>query len=211
MAVVVGDILQLSFRGTQAGQRIMMVRTYRCSIAAPNTTYTEDMGGVVAKISAGALGGMRGRYLSLLPTAYTLNEIRAQVISPVRRVQYSVLQVGQLGTNGGVGNVTNLAAVITMRTALAGRDQVANAHIGPIPSDISSAGSLDATYRLTMSDLKDIFLQVITPDGFDVASWTPCIYHSKAVLPAPRYNDIASAIVQTTTRTMRRRTVGRGE
>lgn len=212
MAVLLNDIAQLSLRGVIAGQRIIMVRTYRCSApSAGTTTYTEDMQALIAKVSADSLGGIRGRYLSLLPTAFSLSEIRAQVIYPTRRVLVSVTQTGQNGSNEGSGNVTNLAGVITFRTALSGRKQISNVHVGPIPPDAISAGSLDAAYRLPMTELKDLLTAVLTPTGFDVASWTPCVYHRAAVAPAPRYDDILTGVVQTTARVMRRRTVGVGE
>lgn len=212
MAVTLNDIVQLSMRGVIAGQRIIMVRTYRCSApSSSTTTYTEDMQALIAKVSSDALGGIRGRYLSLLPTAFTLSDIRAQVIYPTRRVLVSTTQTGQNGSNEGSGNVTNLAGVITFRTALSGRKQVSNVHIGPIPSDVISAGSLDAAYRLPMTELKDLLVAVLTPTGFDVASWTPCIYHRTGATPALRSDDILTGVVQTTARVMRRRTVGVGE
>lgn len=212
MAAAIGDIMQLSYRGTVAGQRIIMTRFYRCTAPSdPGNTYQDDMQGVIIEATKVAAGSISQTYLACLPSSYTLNEVRAQIVKPVRYVTVGVFQTAKVGTNTGSGNVTNLAGVITFRTGLAGRKQVSNVHIGPVPSDAPSAGVLEAAYRLVLDNLKGALLNILTPSGFDVGSWTPCIWHRKVPGPAISYDYIQSGVVQQTARTMSRRTVGRGE
>ena len=210
MAVAVNDIVLLSFRGTQAGQRIIFTHTYRVVTAGDGAgSYPLDMSEFIVAVSAA--GNLRQKYLACLTSAYTLNEIRAQVVAPTRRVFVSVAQIGQVGTYDGTGNVTNLSAAITLRTLLAGRKQTSTKKIGPIASDASSAGLLDALLRTPLDALKTQMIADVVPSGFDVPGYRPVVYHRDGTTAPTRSDDIVTGVVQLQTRTMSRRTVGRGE
>lgn len=216
MAIGVNDVVAVTFRGTCFAQRIMFTRTYRCTeIGAPIRTTVEELNAIINSQSAlVAAGGndIIDAYLACMSTNYTLNVIRAQVISPVRSAYFDQA-TAQVGNGAGPSTTANIAGVITARGALAGRQFVSNSHIGPIPTEASAAGLLTNPFKLQMESLafcmQLAFRTGIAPAGNE---YEPVIFHYRKPPRPPLAPDrIEDTTVQTTTRVMRRRTVGVGE
>jgi len=149
-------------------------------------------------------------YLACLPSQYELDSIRGQIIAPNRRV-YSETLRGVPGTHLDTLETANLASVITLRTAFAGRNQVGNKHIGPIPSSgaVMTLGELTGAYKTLLTTLAGALMASIVPAGIAAVA-RPCIYHPDGAVP-PNTDWVESAIVGETVRVMRRRTVRLGE
>lgn len=102
----------------------------------------------------------------------------------------------------------NVAAVLTIRTQKAGRNQVSNKHIGPLPSDGYDIGRVSPTLLTPLEILADNLRTALgTPDG---GIYQPVIYHKSGGGPGDNVDVLHSAVVQQQIRTMSRRTVGRG-
>jgi len=208
----VGNIYQVTFKGTYNAQRILLVHTYR--VAAVDALVTDEQAAtvIINGVRDGAGGGdlIETKYLACLPAEYELESIRAQQIAPNRFVYHEQLR-NTPGTHAEVGETGNLAGVITLRTERAGRDQVSNRHIGPIPSTgtVQVLGELTGAYKTLLSTLATALLQswsFITPD----ITFNPVIYHKSDAVP-PLFDKLTTAIIGDTVRTMRRRTVRLGE
>lgn len=213
MAVELGDVMFLSWRGRYAGQRIVLTHTLQNVIRPSNTrTPAQVMGSILQKVNPAIMGSViTNAYLAALPEQYTLEEIRAQLVFPTRYRWQSLNTAGFSGTNPNSANSGQLAGVLTFWTALSGRSQVANKHIGPLPDALSGNGVLTAgalatllTLRATLAEPIDM---ITTLDGV----WQPGIWHSRAKDGQPTFDQWISSTTQTTTRVMRRRTVGVGE
>lgn len=208
---LVGDILQLTFLGRYAGQRIMLTHHYRLDAVTAFTDASLVQLGLLDEVRAGAGGGnvIEGSYLACLPAQYTLEKIRAQTIALQRLVPTEVAR-NVNGTHGDDTETGNQAVVITLRTAVAGRSQVSNKHIGPIPQAVTvqDDGLLTVAYKTLATTLASN-LNVQINNVATGAVFSPVIYHRTG--DGPNYSKILSYLTQPNIRVMRRRTVGVGE
>lgn len=211
MDAAVGDQVILTAFGTWAGERIMMVRGYR--ITATNAGITTDLANatLIKYVRAGALGldAYESDYLACLPPQYTLDFWRSQIVRPVRTVPIDFLRAAP-GTHAEDTETGNQAAVITFRTAFSGRRHVSNVHIGPIPQGplTQDNGLVTAAYKSLLDTLATNMLNSFS-DLATGLTFEPSIFH-KPFGPL-LYDKITTQVVQNELRTMRRRTVGRGE
>jgi hypothetical protein len=184
----------------------MFTQTYKVVTAptgtAPNYSALAD---VITGVNVGGSGDLVTKYLACLPPQYTLDEIRAQWISPVRTAYRSGIPLLTIGQNAAAATVANDAAALTLRTTAPGRDQVATKHIGPVPDSVSSGGLLVNAYKNTLGDFGDAILQGIIAPGNGMALLA-CIWHR-----ATQTSDVVqSHVVGIQSRVQRRRTVGVG-
>lgn len=205
MGVALGDKVQLRFYGQCYSQRIIFGMDYLVTqAAAPGDTYVFNMTSLINDVDVGGVNTIVPEYLVCLNTDYTLLKITAQVVKPVR-LAYVAKNVAR-PASGGVGNVANDSACLTLRTPNSGRDQVANKHIGPIPDSVSISGRLDIAYKAVVAGLGDKLIVPIQPVALGPI-YAPVIYHR-----FPDTTDIiTSFIVGDQSRVQRRRTVGVGE
>lgn len=206
MAIFLGDICQITFRGSAFLQRIILSLHYRVSVVPPPDS--DPWAALATILGADGLSGaasVRSEYLKCLPSDYTLDAIRAQWINPIRSA-YRQVVYNTSGTYDGTANMSIDAAALTMRTVNSGRNQVATHHIGPVPTEEIDAGLLLNEYTLLISNLGVKMASLITvPDP--AMSLTPCIYHPTT----HTYTDIKEYIIGKQVRTMNRRTIGYGE
>jgi len=209
---VVGDVWQVSFRGEYNAQRIILTHTYR--VAALTGIIPDALAAqTILDAVRGGVGGndlIESKYLACLPAQYELLSIRAQNVKPNRRVYHEVVR-NQPGTHAEVGETGNVAAVITLRTAFAGRSQVSNRHIGPIPSTgtVQVLGALTGAYKTLLGTLATALLQSwanLVPD----ITFEPVILHPIDLVP-PVTDKVTTAIIGEQVRVMRRRTLRIGE
>lgn len=207
MALKNDDIIQITFRGLCFGQRIIMTRPYLVSGDFPvGTTFATDLDSICTAVAAGGVQDIMTPYLACLPAVYSLSEIRAQRVWPTRIAYRSIGFGGAVGTNAGAATVANDSACITLRTAFAGRKQVANMHIGPVPDTVSVAGLITAAYKVTLNVLGPKLVTSFVPVGSG-SLLVPVIFHR-----ATHDNDLVQQfILGDQSRVQRRRTVGVGE
>lgn len=207
MGLLTNDKVSIAYRGLCFGQRIILTHNYVVLGDFPVVnSVAQDLQLILNGIAAGGVNDIETPYLACLPPQYTLSEVRAQRILPVRSAYVSNGFVGVVGTNAGAATVANDAACVTMRTALAGRKQVANQHIGPVPDNVSVAGLITAAYKLTLTSLGTRLITSFVPpaSGSLVA---PIILHR----PGGTFDIINNFILGDQSRVQRRRTVGVGE
>lgn len=148
------------------------------------------------------LGTVGYRYKNLLPSNCTIYQIDTQVVWSYRSA-YVRGSYAQVGTYGAVASTDNLAATLTLRTNHAGRNQIANKHIGPLPDGSYSNGVLIAGYITLLSQLGTALLVTqVTSTGL---ACQPIVNHPAAGSD-PALTTSSSARVGT----MARRTVLRG-
>lgn len=200
------DIVQVNWFGSCFGQRIILDTTYLVLGNFPvGDSFFQDAQRIVNLVTAGGAIDVQTAYLAALPPQYSLEEIRVQKINGVRSAYFSNGFVATVGTNANAATVANDAACITLRTQKAGRNQVANKHIGPAPDAVSAAGLLVNAYKTVLTALggKLVISGIPVGSGSIIA---PTIYHRAAGT-----NDLVQQfLIGQQSRVQRRRTVGVG-
>lgn len=207
MALLSGDRILLSLRGTCFLQRIIMTQWYHVNADFPvPNTLTQDLQAILAAVAPAGPSDLATPYLALLSADYTLNEIRAQRIFPSRSAYEVNTLVGATGTFAGQCTVACDSAAITLHTPIAGRNQVSVKKVGPCPDGASAAGMITAPYRVLLQTLAVTMLTDILPGG-GLPSLTPIIQHPGGIF----FDRLTGLRIGTTSRVMNRRVVGRGE
>lgn len=206
----VGDMYEVTALGRCLNQRIMLTAHYWLAQINANVDENTVMQALLDDMAGGNNdpGHWETAYLNCLPTNYTLEGWRVQLIRPIR-MAYVWRQRDQLGKHSGTTEIPNLSACLTMRSRASGRRQVANRHIGPVPTDTMTVnnGRLSPTYKgflVTLGEKMIENVEIPIHGGILV----PIIPHPGNNL---QFDVIRSYIVQDTVRTMHRRTVGLGE
>lgn len=209
MAVAPNDLFLLQAFGTCFNQRIMLTHWYYVG-SVPGTAFeAQAANDLIDQVRAGGGGDQwETDYRNVLPPDYVLNEWRCQKVAPVRyRVQRQTRNVA--GLHADSTEATNQAATISFTTLLAGRDQIATKHIGPIPQGaaVQVNGEVNGAYKTLLGTLAFEMLQPIV-GPVTGAVFIPCIAHKT---PFGSFTQIVQHQEGDTLRTMRRRTVRVGE
>lgn len=204
-----GDLIQLTFVSRWNAQVIMLTTHYKCRTpptgSMPTSQALQGLIDYVDPADANSLGSM---YLGCLPENLTLREIWAQKIYPTREVKQSkaVSYTGNWPT--AEASTGNIGGVITLRTDKAGRSQVGNKHIGPLPQDAYSNGQISGAAILALDALGEALVGPL--NTVNTGQYDAVIYHRSGDGAAQKSDLIGTYVVQTTARVMRRRTVGLG-
>lgn len=209
MPINQGDLVQLTFVGRWEQQVIMLTHFLKCRTpptgSQPTSAALQDL---ITKVAPANIGELGSCYLDCLPDNYTLRIITAQKIYPAREVLQSQA-MSIVGTWPTAEALTgNNAGVITLRTDKAGRSQVSNKHIGPLPSDAMAIGNVTGAWNIKANVLGEALINPISPVA--PVAYDPIIYHKNGDGAVQKSDLIASYALQTTVRVMRRRTVGLG-
>jgi len=201
------DIFQVKFEGSFGNDDVQNVFYYAVtSVSGAAQSSQASFTALDAVLKAPA--GLANLMLLLSPTQYSLDNIRYQVIKPVRQVAYPI-QAGLNGLNTFDTLAGNVAFCLTKRGDRAGRKYISTTHvIGTTDPAIMAAGSLTGAAITLAENIASFMKNTIsfTAGGIDYVV-APVIYHpSDPLNPTP----ITSVLVQSTTRVMRRRTVGLG-
>lgn len=207
MGLLNNDVVQTTWEGIWGAQQILMVRNYLISGDFPpiNTIQT-DLNLITSALTVGGVNDVETPYLACLSATYSLLRLKAQRIFPTRTAYAPLNFVGGApGTNAGATTKPNVSTTITFRTALAGRKQRSNVHVGPSPDTAAVAGLVTAPYQALLSTLAGkLILSFVPPTSGSLV--IPIIFHGDHT------NDfIQNAIIQNTSRVQRRRTVGVGK
>lgn len=209
MTIAVGDLIRVAAVGEAFGQRIMLTQNYGVQNIVGPQPELDVINELLNELRAGGGGDLyETLYLACMPTDYSLSYWQAQKTNPVRYA-YGRIMRGSAGTHAGPCEESNLAAVITMTTLLAGRDQVSNKHIGPLPGGgtVRNEGEIVIAYKNLLDTLGTALVATVTLAGTGV-TLVPCIPHAA---PLGTYTTIFDHTVQEQIRVMRRRTVRFGE
>jgi len=202
-AVNLGDKILVTFYGELLNQRIINTFWYQVSAltGSPNTaTFATAL---IAQIKTA--GGLRDSFVDVAPQNYGLGQIWAQFIEPTRVVKV-IDNTADAGNWPVDADTANVAAVITRRGDLAGRKHVGSLHV-PISTDPTAiiAGSLSAALKVKTDALATDIASAQVLAGLGTCN--PILRNGPLTTDVTVINN---AFSQTTVRTMRRRTVGRG-
>jgi len=200
------SIIQVTFRGLYAGQKILMVRHYTNFGVFPAGTVQANLQEVIDDVAAAGTLDIETAYRATLPPEYQLTEIRAQQILATRSAYTSQFPGAAVGTWATSALTGNRSSVITLRTPEAGRNQVANMKIGPAPDDSSVDGSLTVAYKAALAALGSKLVTTFTMAN-GVVVLAPVIFHRATNTKTVTGNFILNPFA----RVERRRTVGLGE
>jgi len=206
VSIPVGSVLLVSFRSLCFAQRVILTHTYRVTEdagTAPPYVRSQQIAGAIAANPA----GLFFRYVQCMPPDVHIKEIRCQVIHPVR-YQYGTVGMDTPGAFASVARTANNAVAVTLQTGVAGRGEIANKHIGPLPNDAFGEGAPTAGYSDKLNDLGNQFVveisEVIAGSMFKAS---PVIFHRATGQNSPAVIWVVSDRVGT----MRRRTLRVGE
>lgn len=210
---LVGDIFEVRWVGECFQQKINLVHHYRTRLVSgglPWTTVVDHMKASLTVLAGGA-GNVETPYRACLPAQWLAQRIDFQLIYPIRLAKISFVLAGS-GTHAHDTESSNQASVITFRGEEARRKMVANYHVGPIPQDVTvqDEGYLTTAYKTLLNDLADGMNQTVV-DVPDELTMDPIIFHRNPINAINSYDNFFSWVVQPTIRTMRSRTVGKGE
>ena len=207
MGLVPNDKVQVSFRSVYQAQRILMVTNWVVNVGNVGTTIIQDLTAIGAEFGSVVAGKMGDRYRDCLGTDVAIEVCRVQQIRPVRSV-YIDTTMNNSGTGAGIAGTGNIASILEMASASAGRSQHSNLHIGPIPQvNVVAGGVVPA--QVTVLNTLGTFLLGTKVIGIGPLSLDPVVLHPPGVVPS--FDLFSVKRVPLTARVMRRRTVGVGE
>lgn len=205
MSLGVNDIISVDYKGRCFGQRIILTTKYIKSAGPEILPNADEVNLLIDDLIVGGGVDVLTDYMACLAPEYALEEIRAQRIY-IARDAYVQRLVATPGTHASSATVANDSACITLRTDQAGRNDISNKHIGPIPDAVSVAGLLTAGYRTLLANLAT---KLLTPAVIGTGeTWRPIVTGPHPVYLATL---LTTAIVGVQSRVQRRRTVGLGE
>lgn len=208
MGLPLNAIIEVSWRYEYALQQYLNIRHYRVATPVPDATpVNTEMNNFLDYFNLTAIGTITGEILQSLGNNCSIREIRVQPIKPTRMIFYRTF-VNFEGDAADQADTGNVAAVISLNTAMAGRDQLGSFHLPCPPKNAMFSGQFTNAYVDGLGGL-----ELLLKSGVDIAatggSYLPVIFHRNA-LPGFQSDDIIGATRRRTVRVMRRRTVGVG-
>jgi hypothetical protein len=203
-----GSIVEVVFEQQEVDQSVLNVFHYRLN---NDTDFVVDGDAVTQLIANWLLIGL-GNIPALIKPAFNTQwqylRLRTQWITPTRYTPLSYSTGAGPGTNVNAPLPQNCATTITKRGLLAGRHSIGSSHwAGMTTADLAS-GVITAGRLATMVGIGDkVFATIDTSSVPGSIDLVPVIFNR--VTPAASLN-VVDFVVQSTSRTMRRRTVGLG-
>lgn len=194
--MAVNDIYSVQVLGTLHGQRVQCTLHYRESVTG--------VGGGSTALASLADASPGNEFRIQLSNEYRYDGCLVQKIWPLPVLE-SVLDATAAGNGSIVQNSlpSEVAAVITKRTGLAGRKYRGRAYVPGIPVTYETDSQLNSTGLTGIGAIATKLATALTGSG-----WTffPTLYHRAA----HTYNDLSQCTARPILRCQRRRQVGRG-
>lgn len=146
MPIAVGSTVQITFRSTWAGQRVMLTQNYNVSANASAGTIIQDLGTINGYFVLVGAGSFLANYQACLPNNVMIDTVRSQVLHPSRSIYYDTA-IGMTGAHASPASIGNLQHSITLYSEFGGRNQIAVKKIGPAPDGTYLAGAPTAAYK----------------------------------------------------------------
>jgi hypothetical protein len=208
MSIQPGDGIRIQFRGRCFGQRIVMDLSYRTTIGNNAISTREGLQAINATVGNLGAGSPLQAYLACLPPQYLLDEVRSQVVWPIRSAyEEQGFGPGQTGTHGSPATVACDSAAVTRRTAFSGRNQISTLKVGPCPDGASAAGLITDAYRVLLATFAGSTLVTFIAGATQIRL-VPTILGAGGAVGT---RDLESQRVGLASRVMHRRVVGIGE
>lgn len=207
--LAVGDVLSVNWNMRMAEQQILLTTHWKITDITGGG-FNVEMNALFEAMNTlfDSVGEVTDCLVDCLCTDVSILSVDFQSIYNPRYIKVPLLPAQDAGTVAGNSLPPNVAHVMTLRTDVAGRDQIGNKHIGPVPPSFTSGGRVTATgngaYAPLLTALKTPIS--VSAGGVDV-NLDPCIYRRSDPGNSPL---ITNGYLQQTTRVERRRTVGLG-
>ena len=201
----VNDIVEVTLNQRKAGQELMNVFHYKCTVTPSTGTLRGNLFSLGQFLWAVDVGLLSQLLTPCMPDDWTMQSYRAQVISPARTayVEELLIDSGDIAANQ--LETANLAWVIVKQTDLAGRRGRGDTHFLLPASNWMDNGELAAEGGGARTDLRDaLSTHIVVPSG---GEYDPVIYHPGF---SPSSSVITHCTIKNQVRVMRRRTVGLG-
>jgi hypothetical protein len=199
-----GDIIDVTFVGRLYGQQVLNTLHYEANATGWYNPILElGYNDIATKIQEA--GGVRDKFVACISADYSLEKIRCQVISPLRK-GYMDFVDGTVGTLATAANVPNIAANIELRNLAVDKPSFRSFWIPGVPSDVYTSGLLDPTYVGHMDTLAAKLIGTLTVGGG--STLIPVCFTRAAVTTKSR--QITFYNLHNEVRVLTRRTVGRG-
>lgn len=204
--VLAGDNVLMTINGALCGQTVMSTFCYVIESVTGSIDDTDLFGAFRTSICAA--GELVDKYLACCPSNYVKGNLWFQIVRP-QRIQKRVFgNSAPGGLSPYVADMPNVATTILRRGDIADRKNISTLHVpAPTTNDWIDTGSLTIEALTANQALATKVLKSYTTATF-VANFYPSILNkgtSSDVTP------IISASAETTSRVMRRRTVGVGK
>jgi len=204
----VGMVTSVSFIGTCNAQRIMNTIHYRMNVAWTQGTVSAYYTAFFNQIKPAGAFDICTTFLDMLSNHYTLDDLRIQVIHPVR-YRSALFHIGAAGAVNDGCSAQNVCLSIEKFTEFSGRSQVGRIHVGGLGTSGYADGFVAGATRIKAAIWTDkLFLPVFEDQG--PGDNRPVIYHPKPNTQT-KTNDIVGFNVKDTLRTQRTRNIGKGE
>lgn len=197
------DIIEVSYRGTIAGQIVMNVFHFQYTGAVPLVPGDAALQTLLTNLAAPL--GFQAKLLGCSCPEYTMTEQRAQVIYPTRQI-YLSNTISLPGIFAGSSLTPNTSAVVLKVPSLAGRGRVGNVHVIATPSADPTGGVWSLVYiaKLGLFAAALPTLQTLSaPNDAMPVIWSRRLPTNPSQILAGRVNPFV--------RVERRRTVGVGQ
>lgn len=204
----VGDIAQVRLFYFMAGQYFECAFGFQClSGTATLQDLADDFKAAVVKNTSGG-------FFYGLDDACGSTQLRVEDVKPGTAAS---VDLSYAAVAGDVGSVDPLppqcAAVISWRTALAGRSYHGRSYIAGLPETRQSAGTIDATGLSNLTAFVNQMIAVFGVGGTNTDWQFGVISRIAGGVPraAPIITDVTAGIPRATVYTQRRRTLGVGQ
>jgi len=203
--VAIGDRVLVSFVGRLFGQRFINTFWYKVRLTSGDPEYAEMAPALNAFLQTA--GELKTKWLNCVTNSAEMTQIWVQTVAPQRLRKWSFESIAN-GAFDGAASTPNVQASITRVGQYAGRQYVGGIRI-PI-----GTGAECSIEGIISNDLYDLMIilgaamkEEINVLGGDV-TLTPQVGAAGDLTDT---KDMEDFLVQTTTRVIRRRTVGLGE
>lgn len=205
MAVPVGGVIEVTVQGTLFNQITMNV-FHLTPIALASEPDTEaEIARLVDTHFTGDPVTISDALAQCMPSNWLPRPTTGQQVYPERRIRVSVPNA-MIGA-GGEATTANVQASLTLQTIRAARDGRGAKRVVIAPSD-SVNGQLTPALSVKMATFANFFLNPLNVPAIG-GQYLIVVYHRRAD-PGFKWDRVVRTITQTTTRVMRRRTVGVG-
>lgn len=210
MALLLNDILQITFDATALNQKVQFGMNYRVKENTAGLTLVEELGGIADWFKDTLAGApVANKLRAFMPTGCVIDRVRVQKIYPTRSVFIAGI-INQPGGGGPGPSTVNLCATFALHTVNAGKNQLAKYHPGPMPDNFWDNGALTVAGVNALTALGiAAAAPTSAPFGVNAIQLVPTIFH-RNTFTVPRWTDAVGYRVNTIVRTERRRTLGLG-
>jgi len=203
------SVVLVSFIGNCNGNRIINTFHYRCAVVpAPATEYDNFLDKLFLGINAA--GGIIPTFLDTQASNYTLEKVRIQPVYPdrLRYRNYLLLSSGTWAADSQTVNQTS-ACSIKRVTNYVGQSGVGRVQILVPDGQFSGGNIVDVNGWIAKANIFAVAMGDDVVTAAPVMTWKPCLYGPGYVTTG--VYDVVDWEVETTIRTMHRRTNFLGE